>query len=373
MSGVQGINNKYAVKVPDDFGVTLTAYAVAKPHSEDVNIASKTVTSVFKDVVSIKDGFGNPKMQPSASELANAKTIISRLRETYANTLPAAQMALVAVRAADKGLFSKIIGSPASREMKARASTLESHTKQLSSLLAQVEAKQETLKTLAQEMARREVTLVLPHVHVESNQSLKEQMPVPTMVFINSAQQESNEELFANLFLLTSVSNEPYMNIVNTRLAVFGNKEGRAPEGLSGKDLDVLKAGMPSRFEVVSGTLAAHCQKPQFQHKDKTAFFVPTEIVQSRKMHISKPEDGKEDIEICLETTFGLSRKVDSDPVANVTATYTMLLNAEGLTVKTCRFYGIVPVADRASKSDFEKLERIFPNKVSAAASTSAG
>lgn len=346
MSGVQGIQSN----IPVDFGTTLTCFASAKQLPKE---QEALIPSIFNQVVTLPTKFESGQNVKSGIEL------LKQLRATYQSSLTESQDALKQASAKDKRIpliGVTILRSKESRDIHAKQATLKAHEAKFSALQKQLE--QELAKlTKAQEAIRNHgYSVALAQAPVATNQDIKLNGPEPKLLYINGNHQHTIRGMFEGLFDLLDMQKG---EALDRRVATFGTKEGIAPEQLNGRDLDLLKACMPARFDAMQEAFYAHVKQAKFTHRDGSNFFVPTEKLEARKIHVAKDET------VTFEAVFALARKEGEEPIATVTCTY---VAGES----KCRFGNITTHQGYAKLPDYEKLERIFSEKAKIEAPQSA-
>lgn len=353
--------NRFAVEIPESFGDTLRSFATAKPLPQE---SQSAVQDVFKRVISFKADLNNRKDQPTNDQLQTGLSLLKQLREVYRNSLEGAKQDFSVASAKDRripllGIRIPFLAGKESREMEASLKLVKAQDSKLAALQKQFETKEASLTAAHEGMKVRCLTVQLPAAKELSNLELKSHMPDAKTVYVAGNRQETVYGMFEALFACLNMEQNGVK--VKARADTFGTTQGIAPDSIKGRDLDVLKLAGPGRFGDMADAFYAHCNKPQFTHRDKSAYFVPSEVVKERKIYISM--DDSETVTISHQATFELARKEGQEAVATVSATYTTRLGVDGKAITSCSFNNIQPKVLIARLPDYEKLERIFSEK----------
>ncbi len=321
---------RVSVQVPQDFGAMLQSYQV--PESKE------KADGVFKELFALKKVFTDRTSQPTSQEISRSITTLSTALEAYKEIK---EPSLLAKTASKVPLLNRVI----SKETQASCS-LQAAKKDLKALLAIAKTHEAEYNKELQGIERRYVALSVKKEPVSL--AMLQGAINPALLRIEGQQPEDLEMVFTQLI---SQTNEPVD--VETRVKTFAEKDAPIAEGLSGRDLALLQAASPAHFDSISKAFTKYCQG--YTHKDKTPFFTPIEIADTRKVSIT---NGK----VVHETEFQLVRKTGGEVFATVQAK---------LEDGSCEFYGISLIS--AIKPDLEKLNRVFTKqaKVEAAAGAS--
>lgn len=370
---IVGTNSNY-----DNLGVTLETFAKAKPNSEEAKSANGAIAQLF-NVTVLENAMKGSSLAANIERLKAMRESVQRTRPTVDETLGEARkldkplplasyISLIPLVGAALGR-ELIIKSAETKEVEGRQRTLQAAEKNLAAQLKELETKQAALAKASakSDIAMRELTLKPANApDACSNATLKEQMPEPKMVYINGKRQNNHKELFESLQGLFGIA--PNATVLKTRVDVFGNKEGSAPDNFEGdtRDIQLLKSCTTGCFSALVGTLEQHCNKLDFKLKAGSAFFVPAREdkaeEKAREIIISKAEDGT--LTLTLKTTVSLVRKSGEEAFATVAAAETTTLRSDLTVVGTsCHFNKVTPNAN-IQAFDYKRLERVISEKV---------